>query len=73
MAALLVGLNFVMGPVKMLMLYGIPYWVSLLFIFNCFIKKSVLYQKVYINLIPSIADFRNVVGFCDILASPWSR
>nr|GEY28352.1 zinc finger CCCH domain-containing protein 29-like [Tanacetum cinerariifolium] len=26
MAALLVGLNFVMGPLQMLKLYGIPYW-----------------------------------------------
>lgn len=28
MAALLVCLSFVMGPVQMLKLYGIPYWVS---------------------------------------------
>jgi len=28
MAALLVCLNFVMGPIQMLKLYGIPYWVS---------------------------------------------
>ncbi|KAA8534064.1 hypothetical protein F0562_031743 [Nyssa sinensis] len=27
MAALLVGLSFVMGPIQMLKLYGIPYWV----------------------------------------------
>ena len=27
MAALLVGLNFVVGPMQMLKLYGIPYWV----------------------------------------------
>ncbi|KAJ9160346.1 hypothetical protein P3X46_025756 [Hevea brasiliensis] len=29
MAALLVYLNFVMGPVQMVKLYGIPYWVGL--------------------------------------------
>lgn len=29
MAALLVGLSFVMGPIQLLKLYGIPYWVSL--------------------------------------------
>lgn len=28
MAVLLVGLCFVVGPVQMLKLYGIPYWVS---------------------------------------------
>ncbi|CAN6581459.1 unnamed protein product [Malus baccata var. baccata] len=28
MAALLVGLSFVMGPVQVLKLYGIPYWVN---------------------------------------------
>lgn len=28
MAALLVGLSFVMGPVQLLKLYGIPYLVS---------------------------------------------
>lgn len=28
MAALLVGLGFVMGPLQLLKLYGIPYWVS---------------------------------------------
>ena len=27
MFALLVGLNFVVGPIQMLKLYGIPYWV----------------------------------------------
>lgn len=36
MAALLVCLNFVMGPVQMLKLYGIPYWVGL--ILQCLIK-----------------------------------
>lgn len=28
MAALLVGLSFVMDPVQLLKLYGIPYWVN---------------------------------------------
>lgn len=28
MAALLVGLSFVIGPIQMLKLYGIPYWVN---------------------------------------------
>jgi omega-3 fatty acid desaturase (delta-15 desaturase) len=28
MAALLVGLSFVMGPVQVLKLYGVPYWVN---------------------------------------------
>lgn len=32
MAALLVCLNFVMGPIQMLKLYGIPYWVTVLVI-----------------------------------------
>lgn len=31
MAALLVGLCFVMGPVQMLKLYGVPYWVISIF------------------------------------------
>ena len=29
MAALLVGLSFVMGPVQLLKLYAAPYWVNL--------------------------------------------
>lgn len=28
MAAMLVGLSFVMGPIQMLKLYGVPYWVG---------------------------------------------
>ena len=30
MAAMLVGLNFLVGPMQMLKLYGIPYWVVLI-------------------------------------------
>ncbi|XP_016649788.1 PREDICTED: omega-3 fatty acid desaturase, chloroplastic [Prunus mume] len=32
MAALLVGLSFVMGPVQMLKLYGIPYWLFVMWL-----------------------------------------
>ncbi|CAN6715560.1 unnamed protein product [Malus baccata var. baccata] len=32
MAALLVGLSFVMGPVQVLKLYGIPYWVFVMWL-----------------------------------------
>ena len=28
MAALLVGLSFAMGPIQLLKLYGVPYWVN---------------------------------------------
>ena len=31
MAALLVGLSFVMGPIQVLKLYGVPYWVNSVF------------------------------------------
>jgi len=34
MAALLVGLGFVMGPIQLLKLYGIPYVVNSLSFFN---------------------------------------
>ncbi|KAF5747628.1 omega-3 fatty acid desaturase chloroplastic-like [Tripterygium wilfordii] len=32
MAALLVGLSFVMGPIQLLKLYGIPYWVFVMWL-----------------------------------------
>nr|GFA04150.1 omega-3 fatty acid desaturase, chloroplastic [Tanacetum cinerariifolium] len=32
MAALLVGLNFVVGPMQMLKLYGIPYWINVIWL-----------------------------------------
>lgn len=35
MAALLVGLGFVMGPIQLLKLYGVPYWVSSIFSAIC--------------------------------------
>lgn len=42
MFALLVGLNFVVGPMQMLKLYGIPYWVFYvsLIIFPLYHRKS---------------------------------
>lgn len=37
MAALLVGLSFVMGPMQLLKLYGVPYWVNFFHLsFICF-------------------------------------
>ncbi|KVH94806.1 Fatty acid desaturase, type 1 [Cynara cardunculus var. scolymus] len=32
MAAMLVGLNFVVGPMQMLKLYGIPYWINVMWL-----------------------------------------
>ncbi|RVW84943.1 Omega-3 fatty acid desaturase, chloroplastic [Vitis vinifera] len=32
MAALLVGLSFVMGPIQMLKLYGVPYWIFVMWL-----------------------------------------
>ncbi|KAM7526491.1 hypothetical protein LguiA_016393 [Lonicera macranthoides] len=32
MAALLVGLSFVVGPIQMLKLYGVPYWVNVMWL-----------------------------------------
>lgn len=69
MAALLVGLSFVMGPVQLLKLYGVPYWVSppplttflAFFFFVLTFEFSIGY-----------ADFCHVVGFSNLLTSPWA-
>lgn len=71
MAALLVCLNFVIGPIQMLKLYGIPYWVC---IWRCNCNYIPLFPrvKVFIRTFSlRIADICNVVGLCDLLASPW--
>jgi hypothetical protein len=68
MVGLLVYLNFVMGPVQMLKLYGIPYWVGLLSLcLNCFYHRNeCTLLNSHLN-----ADICDVVGFSDLLASPW--
>lgn len=76
MAALLVYLNFAMGPVQMLKLYGIPYWVcsiSLCFMYFYEILHAfpaLIIRCAYLNL-HSNADFCYVVGLGDLLAPPW--
>ncbi|CAN6710051.1 unnamed protein product [Malus baccata var. baccata] len=41
MAALLVGLSFTMGPVQVLKLYGVPYWVGSVSICSCFCNAGI--------------------------------
>lgn len=80
MAALLVGLSFVMGPVQLLKLYGIPYSVrfSPLVLFYLTKSKTILFWFFFIrslNFLSQLfylsADFCNVAGFSYVLASPW--
>lgn len=40
MAALLGGLAFVMGPVQLLKLYAVPYWVNLVSLINNYISVN---------------------------------
>lgn len=80
MVASLVGLSFVMGPIQLLKLYGIPYVVSL----SNWIILLVITQKdglvnEYVELVfllftqlLFISDLCHVVGLGDLLASPWS-
>lgn len=50
MVAILVGLGFVMGPIPLLKLYGVPYVVSLINFFNTvdltIFWFSILYQEL---------------------------
>lgn len=79
MAALLVGLGFVMGPMQLLKLYGVPYWVnpvSLIFIlvYAMEIENEFFFSNGWV-LKP---DFASFLGFCYVAglshlpASSWS-
>lgn len=74
MAALVVCLSFVMGPVQVLKLYGVPYSVcSISFYFDVLLPKcfpSLIVRCAYISF-HSNADLCHVVGLGDLLASPW--
>lgn len=68
MAALLVGLSFVMGPVQLLKLYVVPYLVSdfsSLIVVNCFfIFNNRLYdirQCVEMVLLCAVKDLNDVL------------
>lgn len=51
MAALLVGLSFVMGPIQVLKLYGVPYWVNFIFLsFIYFLVDARLRCLVFVEL-----------------------
>ena len=83
MAALLVGLSFVMGSIQMLKLYGVPYWVN--YIFSPYIFLDLRKLNSFFFVFPNyvicfyidfgsllMSDFCYVAGFCDLSASPWS-
>lgn len=88
MATLLVGLAIVMGPLQLLKLYGIPYWVNPVSStsYKLMLTKSKYYrcmlwrenEFLFSNRTVSKPDFASFLGFCyvaglgHLLASPWS-
>lgn len=71
MVVILAGLTFLMGPIQMLKLYAVPYWVG-------FSSSSF---HLYVNRLQPDddeifwfqIDFCHVAGSCDLLASSWTR
>lgn len=48
MVAVLVGLSCIIGPVQMLKLYGVPYWVgAILFILGVFLRDIVFLNELH--------------------------
>lgn len=50
MAALLVGLSFVVGPIQMLKLYGVPYWVISVYPFLKYFSMQLKYNFRFTKL-----------------------
>lgn len=73
MVAVLVGLSFIMGPIQMLKLYGVPYWVGS----NSSCFDALWYQSSLSDCHIGFFEFgvnagvRHMVGLGDLLASPW--
>ena len=57
MAALLVGLSFVMGPIQMLKLYGVPYWVNHISPLHIFLHLRNEIHLAFSSLITSYVSY----------------
>lgn len=80
--ALLGSLSFVMGPVQLLKLYGIPSLVSCLPIsdrtWESFKPSHIIFRFLFLlSMITQthvkITDIRGMVGCGNLLASSWAR
>jgi hypothetical protein len=68
MAGLLAGLTIVLGPLQMLKLYGVPYWVCYgwyLLLLHCSLRlrKSLIFVDMWIGLVPCCGVVSPVVGW----------
>lgn len=71
MASLLAGLTWLMGPLKMLQLYAVPYGVGLSASSSpC--GSNLMPGNEHFPYVVSIAGICYVAGPCDLLASPWT-
>ena len=77
MAVSLFCLSFVFGPVQIFKVYGVPYlvgWFALFFLEWTFVDsfRFICFRSFFMGFVNVFADFCNVVGYCYLLASPWT-